>query len=532
MVIAVPAWHFMRPVLRQWRTEQALEQAREYAADQDYRNLALSLRRASQLAPGDADTWREIASHLSTLGMRETVLARENVLKLDPGNLADRIHLASDALRFGEATIARNALSRPNLAAPTDADFQRISATLAFLLGDTPAMLDHLETLIALEPENSEARFHLAMVQLLRTGSTQQPQALDSLRQLLVEPSVRVRAALELLKDAGRQRDADAARKTFDLVIARLAPDLPVTAARHFEDLLSVLQSTAATTADDVARVGRWMIDIRRKTEALHWLDALPDEIRLHPSVIEVTTELVLSTDQPDRAYAQLRAGALGPISDGATLLALAARQQSLLGKPLEGRATWLDAITLSKAAEVGSLRTLVRIGSIWAEPTWVIPALQAIIAADPRAFWAYTTLRDIYFNSGQTRALWELLDRWVLHEADNELIVYEWIRYGCALPQVPRSLRENADHLLNALPPSSRLTLARAAWAWRQQNLPQAYSLIRSISASPGEMPEITYWRFLVSKALAPDSGSAHDLPDPDLPLLPEEQALLGTKN
>ncbi|MCC5022590.1 MAG: hypothetical protein J6386_07235 [Candidatus Synoicihabitans palmerolidicus] len=296
-LIAFPAWRLSRPMLRTWRHDKAMAQTSEYAESQDYRNLVLSLQRASQLAPNDVDTWKMIADYLSDLNLHDSVVARENVLKFTPQSLAPRIALAPEAIRFGEVATAKTALDVSNPKAVTDSNFHQVSATLALILGDTEALLEHLEILISLEPNNSEARFNLAAVQILQGDPAKRSQAIASLEKLLSDPQVRVRAALELLKDSTRQLDNAHAQEVAKAIVSKLGTHALDTTRIEFSRLLAVRQSAAANSPGDVTLVARWTGEIRRKSEALRWIDSLPPEIQQVRSVREITAELTLGLD-------------------------------------------------------------------------------------------------------------------------------------------------------------------------------------------------------------------------------------------
>ena len=88
-----------KPVWDLWRHRRAMSQALDYAEKQDYRNSMLALKRATELAPLDLATWREVSERLAELGSPQSIVARENVVRLSPGDVAMRLALVPASAR-------------------------------------------------------------------------------------------------------------------------------------------------------------------------------------------------------------------------------------------------------------------------------------------------------------------------------------------------------------------------------------------------------------------------------------------------
>lgn len=540
VVIAVPVAILSKPAWRKWRHQQALRQASQFAAEQDYRNLLLALQRATQLAPGDSDTWREVARHLENIDLRNTLVARENVVRLAPDDLSARLALAADALRFGQVAQARDVINQAGERAVTDAAYQRIAATLAMTLGDTEAVEEHLQALVRLEPGNASARFNLAVMRLWSPDADRRGAALADLETLLAAPEVQVAVSLELLKQAARQRDADRAALVARLIRKNLdAEDASLEAATPtFEQLAAALKNAAARRPSDVALLARWLGEIRRGHEALEWIESLPESIQRDPAVLSVATEISAAADALPRTLRLIQDGALGRVDDGVVLLALAARQQRLLGKEARARETWSDAVdaSLVAAPDVGnnSLAILARLASAWREPDWTEIALEGVLHRQPNARWAYVALRDQFVARGQTARLWALAERWLTVEPNDASVINLWMRTGLALVPAPANFDARVRALLGKVRDDSvsshpaLLAAARAAWLRHDQKLDEAAAVLDRLTPSQRAIPEVAYWAALVysAKSRRSDAEMAAEAAK-KLILLPEERKI-----
>lgn len=493
-----------RPFWRGWRHDQAMSQAMAYAEQQDYRSTMLALKRATDLAPLDLATWREVADKLAELGSPQALVARENVVRLSPGDMAMRLALVEEALRFGQLDIAQSALTGIDRAAQEDAGFYRLAAAVALALGRSEALEENLARLVAAQPDDAVARFNLAAVRLWSADPGRQSEALGELEAMVSSPAVRVRASLELLKHAARIRDAQRARMVVNLLLDRfnVPPDLRGAAAnepRGWSALLQALRTAAEFGGpEDVALVARWMSEVRLRREALDWIDSLPAGLRDARPVARVNTLLSAELDDFDRLEPLLRAGGLGALPVDATRLAIASRLQHLRYQAVRGRSTWEDAITACGGA-VPSLTALARLAEIWRDADGNERTLQEIIRLQPKTNWVYEALRNSHAARGDTVKLWQLYGSWASVQPDDEALVQNWLSLAAVLDRfttetstmaIRRGTREGASPLDRAL---------AAAALWRGKRPEEAVSIIDALPAEDRDRADIAFWRAVI---------------------------------
>ncbi len=526
---------WIKPALNRWRLERTMEQAARYDAAQDYRNLLLSLSRAAQLSSHDIETWRRIADYLSGIGDNQVISARQRVVHLAPGDESARLALAADALRFGRLKIGQDALEPlPLNEVERDARYQRLAGSIALHLGDISAMKTHLAQVIALRPADHEAALDLAIAQTWSLDPAERQQGRARLETLLTEPTFRVRAAVELIKDTARAQDGPRAAA----LIPRLNQALPVDPAEvapatldrapPLDQLIARLQLNARSSDTDIAVVADWLLSVRRNDAALAWLQSFAPE-RLHGTAItEIYTELLLTGGQLGPAVRPLLDGTFGPISSDTLLLALGARRLQETNHLNAAKTAWDEAVASANgASHNGELRVLARLATLWQQLDWSQSALQAVVVRSPQAFWAYAALRDQWVATGETERVWSLLNQWVQRDAGNLDVVSAWLRLGNALPGMRERLLDQAADRIDELPESPRTTAIRAGWLWIQGQADAARDLLSSAGPDLPANPDSAYWCALVSGSSYPGT----DFPAlAQLALLPEERALLAS--
>lgn len=537
-MIAPAAYFGLQPLWQRWRHRQALNQAERFAGQQDHRNALLAYQRATQIAPSDLATWRAAADYLSRHAFKEALVARENVVHLAPGDMVARLALATEALRFGQPDRARDALAGTENLSP-GAEHHRLAAAIAQVDGDLEALELHLVALLGRRPEDPEARFNLAVLRLWNPDTTPaaRTQALATLDALIAVREVRVRAALELLKHAARQRDAARAGVVIQTILTRLpavAAEASSTATEppEWSALLRSLQQAATDGAPaDVALLTRWLGDIRRRPHALAWLETLPAELRESPPVRDVAAELAAEADDRGRLVRVLQAGAWGPVPDDAVTLALAARVQRLRQQSRRSVETWREAIEACGGSATG-LQALGRLALAWRDDEALEAALQALLKAHPRHTWAFAALQRHYRLRGETEKLWSLLTERVRRAPDDHSAVSAWVQLSAVLDRASDPAAESPAAASKRLATQARADLslnAQVAVLWRGQRYDEALAQLTTVAGTSGRVRgEVAYWFTVVSAELG--------RPVPDriwraaraLPLLEPESALL----
>ena len=508
-VLCWPVFRFWAaPKLHDWRVQRTMRQASAYDAAQDYRNLLLSIRRASQLGSNDVQVWKNIAGYLTKLGDPQAISARETVLTLAPEDISARIELAQTALLFGNLAKTQEALQATDTAYRSNENYERASATLALYLGDVDALKSHLAKLIATRPDEVDAHFNLAAAQVWSLDPTERALGVDQFKRLLGVPRLRVSCALELLKHAARAQDGPLLNDLMPLLITEL--DFPTqsgTPRIDFPALILGLKHTALASAADVALVARWLSEVRLGADALQWIHSLPPTLSENPSVREVAAEIAFQEDLPAATSFYLLENAFGDLPPEAAVLAVGARQLEASMRLSAAQAAWDEAVELAaEARHPDGLRVLARLASIWGKSDWAEKSLRTVIKRSPNAFWAYAALRDQLIGRDAANETWSLYQEWVARQPDDLSVISQWIRLGSSLPFTRDEVCRRAPSLLRTLPESPGRDAAHAGLLWLNGDIEAALAAVEELQSAAHHDPDVAFWAALVTAPTDPN--------------------------
>jgi predicted Zn-dependent protease len=210
--------------------------------------------------------------------------------------------------------------------------------------------------------------------------------------------------------------------------------------------------------------------------------------------VADAAAELAAGVGDLDRLEQRLRAGAWGVFPRDALTLAMASRLQRQRYTESAGRATWTDALAACGDSPVG-LRALVRLAAAWGDADGTERALVQVVDRQPKSYWAYPALRDIYASQGDLTKLWQLHERWSRQRPDDAGIATTWIVLSCVTNHCTADVVAKAEEWHARLPVSEPATVALAAARWRQSRPREALALLTALSSDAPKRPAVALW-------------------------------------
>lgn len=464
--VALSGWHWGRPAWRHWSAERALDQARAFTARGDAPGAILALQRATALAPGDERAWWEAERDLARLHSPALVLVRRRLAELHPAAVGLRVAWLATALRFRRLDEARTALEGFTPAARASLPVSRLAAEYDLLQGRWSDLRTQMDRIAAANPRDLDAAFSDAALRLWSARPEDAESARRELLELISEPRVRVRAAIELLTWAGRRRRQAEARTVLDRLYSEYQPGARPSYApgNHAVWLTDVggLERDAAGNAADVALLARWLAGMGEAGPVLAWIDALPAARRDAPAVADAAAEVCARAGDLDGLERRLRAGAWGPWPDGTLDLAIASRRAALAGASGQAGADWARCVDLCGLAP-GALRNLARLAGDWHD--------------DLGAYAVY--------------------ERWSKCSPGDVQVAARWVTLGCLLGRTPPRLFSTADLLA---PDSPTDAAACAAADWRRGRDGQALGALEALAPTERIEPEVAFWTAVVA--------------------------------
>lgn len=276
-----------------WRKHHLSRQAQDFYAAKDYQSAVLVARHVLQLDPKNVAACRIMAEIAELAGKPEALSWREQVVALESGGAANRIALASTAVRFGQLDLARKTLDAIAPADRANIKYHQLSGALAIAEKKTALAETEFAAALQLEPANEQFALNLATVQLTSADSTTREKARTELARLTDKPALRLEALRALTSDALANKATASA--------AKWAATLRAEKAATFSDLLLYLEATrntdsaqaalraaeqiASRSPATAAALITWMNRHGLATPALAWALTLPKEILSAPPV-------------------------------------------------------------------------------------------------------------------------------------------------------------------------------------------------------------------------------------------------------
>lgn len=275
-----------------WRKRHLSRQAQHFFAEKDYQSAVLVARHLLRLDPGNAAACRVMAETAELAGKREALSWREQLAALEP-SVANKIALASAALRFGQLDLARKTLDAVGAPDRANLKYHQLAGALAIAEKKSAVAETEFAAALQLEPNNQQLALNLATIRLTSADLPAREKARAELALLADEPSLRPDALRALTTDALANKSLGAAEKW--------AEQLRVEKSATFGDLLLYLeailkteaagpalhdaQALAAHTPAFAAALITWMNRHGMATEARKWGLALPRQILDAPPV-------------------------------------------------------------------------------------------------------------------------------------------------------------------------------------------------------------------------------------------------------
>lgn len=446
LALLVVAAVWLAPKFERQLSERSLRQAQEMLRLQDYRRAQLMLEQTVQANPGDVETRRQLARFYEDTGSPRALPAWQELVRLTPGDDANAIALGLCALRLGDLTTATGAEAAVSAAGRATVPYHQLAAGLALQDGDRAALEHEIEALAALEPGDARAQFNRAAVDLVSGRPELAEAARRELLALAQGGPLRIRATLELMRDASRNATP------YPVLAERILPPrggLPAFASfamtpRGFFDLIIYMQGQPNPEPEDAAVLAEWLARQGLAAEAGFWLGTLETATQNDPHVRAVRASCFAQTHDWRNLGVALRQGAWGRMSDDLVSLVMAARLQQERRRADHARDTWEDALDLA-GNSVESLHALVRFAEELGWTSQTQSALERVIRVNPHVRDAWQELAAIDISAGSSAKLLELDEAWVKAQPDDAgaLASRVWVAALLGRPEPPGAADE-----------------------------------------------------------------------------------------
>jgi hypothetical protein len=407
-------WFYARPAYKHHRETRALEQAKSFLSQGDYRSASLSARQALQVNPRSMEACRMLAEVAERSRSPDALDLRRRIVELAP-TVQNKLMLASTALRSENPPypLATQTLDELKDAAGNVAAYHAVLADRALRLSRPAEAAAEFELASRFEPTNELHQLNLAILQLLSTNTGAPSAARAILERLRASTNVGTIALRSLVAESLGRDDLSAAARFSTPLLAdpRSLPDdrlqhltiLQRSQNPEFNAYLSSLQRNALTNATQVYGISTWMIGHGLAGEALAWLTSCPAKLRVEQPVPLALVNCYLSMKDWQGLDAFLQEQKWGDLEF--LRFAFLSRAAAVLNQRLASEADWRTAVRLA-GNRLGPLTALLSMATSWALDQAREDLLWQIGQRFPSELWALKELERRYTGGGNTYGL------------------------------------------------------------------------------------------------------------------------------
>jgi predicted Zn-dependent protease len=524
------------------RQTRLLRQARTFLAQPDERKALLSLQRALNYNPRDAEACRLMAQLSEAARSPSSLLWRAKVVEIKPHSLSDRLALVQTALVLRDYASATNALAGVDAAGKVTAAYHNIAGSLASTLNRLDEAEAHFVEASRLEPQNLVPQLNLAIVRLHGTNTTALAEARATLKVLSsnsTNSTLRCQALRELASDALEHKQAAAAleltkellQQTNSIFADRLLrlDVLKETHSPDFKTSLVDFQNEAVGTPGKIYELIMWQMAKTSPKEALAWLKTLPMNTQTGQpaALLEAECYALMADWSGLQAWLQPTNqpqywGELEFVRHA--FLTRALRELQLSGA---AKAEWEQALKAA-SAQKGSQVMLLRLAAQWKWQTEAEELLWAIVTRYPTENWAVQSLTQALYAGGRTRSLMMLFSQQSKTTPSDLGVKNNLALVALLLDAQEIKPHELAREAYQKFPTNAAFASTYAFSLYMQKNPVEALKILERLSPQDLSNPSIAGYYGIILKANSNDAKAQPYLNWASKgPMLPEERKL-----
>ena len=402
---------------RHYQEKRWQNEAQTFLTHGDYRNAALSARKALALNPNNVPACRVMAGLADSMNSPMALDWLRRIVQNEP-TVENKLILASAGLKYQQSPFPLTVQILDGLAstATNNASYQVVAGSLAMYTHRLDEAAAHYEMAARLEPTNGLFRMSVAILQLGSTNQTEQLQSRVALEKMRSDEGIGLMALRVLVADRLLHKDAATANIYSSQLVASphaiLADQLQnleilqLLKSDEFNDRLQTLQQQVATNALAVQEVSAWMQANGLVAESLDWLTGLPVPLLDQRPVQMALAQGYLQSNQWTALLNITGQSSWGDLEF--LRFALIFRAWSQLGATGPADSNWNAAMS-EAAGHHEAMTHLLQLAEGWHLQQKQEAVLLQMVQEFPGEHWAQQELESLYFNSGNTLGLHEL---------------------------------------------------------------------------------------------------------------------------
>ena len=525
------------PKYKQWKHAHYLAQARQFLAQQDYRNAGLSARKAMDANPRSVEACRIMAEIAEAFRSPLAISWRQRVVEFEPGVAKNQLDLAKSALLQGNYEQADKAIRSVDPGAQNTTAYHQLAAVIA-VAGKNIAKADwHFAQAAKLEPDNKLFQLNRAVLRLQATDQRVVAQAQATLEQLYQDPAYRKDALRHLTMAALKDKDfakaqAFAKELQTDAVTAfddRLLylSTLKEGESADFAGYLAQLEESAAKNPDDLYALAAWLLNNQMADESFRWLGTLPAAVQAKPpAAIALADCYAFKRDWPS-LQAMLQDKNWGEVEFlRLAHLAHAYREQN---QAISAMSEWRAALKAS-GERLKPLTTLARMATGWGWDKEREELLWLIAQRFPGERWVFESLSDLCTASGNTRGLQKVYATLLVLNPDDVVAKNNFAALSLLLNTQTNKAHQSAREAYGRYPQNAAFASTYAYSLHLLGRTKEGLKLLEGLPPAKLEEPSIAvYYGVMLAATDQLEKAKKYVALAEGGRLLPEERALLA---
>jgi len=282
------------PRVKAWREQRTNNVAREKLAQGDYAAAMNAVRTSLRYNQNNLDTWK-LGAEITTKQKSPEQFTFLNRLALLEPTLENRLKFIRLAVENNYYPQAQDMIAKVGQEGATSADFLELAALVSQRTGKTARAKAYLMSLLALRPNDSNARFELAKLRLLDGFTENRPAARTEIRNLVSDPALRERALSLLIIDAINEKNGNDAVEFADQLATSvnssaqnqllIAETYRRFAPHKHDAFLAQLEKNFADSPEKAIALTGYFITSEQPAELTRWIATLPEATKTNEGV-------------------------------------------------------------------------------------------------------------------------------------------------------------------------------------------------------------------------------------------------------
>lgn len=303
------------PIYHRWNQDKLLKQAQSLYDEQKYTSAMVSVRKIVQRYHDNTEAW-ELGLKIAEAENSSEAITFSYMLQQRQPTLENKLRTIEQSLKFGSYGMARNLLRELPPEAATDRRTHENAIEIYKVYKDSNNLKAHLRSLISIDPDNSNARFEYALIQLASSDAPGEMQMIAQLEELADTDEEKDTALRAVLSYAERSKNADlalsyleAARSApfvSDSTRIQMASAARVYAPDAFPRMLDELLAKQDASPSYATAVMTFLNRAGLPERTIAWRDALPAETQESVAVKESIVLAYLLQERWDSALGAL----------------------------------------------------------------------------------------------------------------------------------------------------------------------------------------------------------------------------------